>query len=378
MLIGRSICGIGSCILIIGFAHVTRYSEYDSRENRVLHLRFVIALGTIIGPLIGSLISIKSLNLWNFMNTNNSGSFLVFCLSVAYLMAMMIFMLMKYLRDKKEKSGMITHSQWGRTDSESYDAFTTQQKTFEINSTLDWHSHKLYSKQAFLIWFLYTTAVFSFWSFEAAIIPIGEQNSNMSNQQIYGFFIFIGICYILSFAINKYLLIRWLDIIPEKRVLIALLLMVIGSLFLTSFGFHSNVNAKNIAVWQIIVATPFLTSGFCISTVQLAVLYVKLVGHSVDELGLRMSWFFALASFGLLSGPVVGFILIDTFGSVDIVAHVSALLLIFAIVLGVVSIKMHDEQKHVHSSLDGMQSIDIVEKTKYQNSIRASLLNDRL
>ena len=47
MLIGRGVCGVGSCILVIGYAHVTRYSKLASRESRILYFRFVIAVGTM-------------------------------------------------------------------------------------------------------------------------------------------------------------------------------------------------------------------------------------------------------------------------------------------------------------------------------------------
>ena len=47
MLVGRGICGVGSCILVLGYAHVTRYTKLASRESRILYFRFVIALGTM-------------------------------------------------------------------------------------------------------------------------------------------------------------------------------------------------------------------------------------------------------------------------------------------------------------------------------------------
>ena len=47
MMVGRTLCGVGSCILVIGYAHVTRYSRLASRESRILYFRFVIALGTM-------------------------------------------------------------------------------------------------------------------------------------------------------------------------------------------------------------------------------------------------------------------------------------------------------------------------------------------
>ena len=101
--------------------------------------------------------------------------------------------------------------------------------------------------------------------------------------------------------------------------------MVIGAIFLTDLGLNSdsknNDDEDTPPVWQVVMATPFLTLGFVIATLQLPAMYCKLVGASMGDLGIRMSWFFALASIGMLAGPVYGFIVIDTIGTINFVAH---------------------------------------------------------
>merc|ERR1712083_944750 len=119
--------------------------------------------------------------------------------------------------------------------------------------------------------------------------------------------------------------------------------MGFGSIFLTSFGVNDS-DGKNIYTWQIVVATPFLTSGFCISTITIPALYVQLVGAEVAGLGLRMSWFFSLASFGILAGPVYGFIMWKQFGSVNFISHTSALILLVALMVGFVMIKVRNDR----------------------------------
>ena len=190
-----------------------------------------------------------------------------------------------------------------------------------------WAPHRFCSVQAFILWFLYCTAVFTFWSFEAAILPIGGSTGNSgkwwNTQTLYSMFVFIGVVYLLSFMANRYIA-DWFRIRKGKRVIASLLLMVIGAMFLTDLGLNSESGKEDEDIpptWQVVLATPFLTLGFCIATLQLPAMYCKLVGASMGDLGIRMSWFFALASIGMLAGPVYGFIVIDTFGTINFVAH---------------------------------------------------------
>ncbi|ETO32498.1 hypothetical protein RFI_04614 [Reticulomyxa filosa] len=186
----------------------------------------------------------------------------------------------------------------------------------ESEHSFRWASDRFCSKQALLLWFWYTTIVFSFWSFEAAILPIGgSKGSDWSKRELYGIFTFIGVIYVLSFSFNKWLMNK-LHITKEKRIIGSLLLMTVGCLWLTPF-----TNSIDISPWQVIIASPFLTSGFCVATIQISSMYCKLVGHTVGDLGVRMSWFFAFASFGFLSGPVYGYLLIRHFGTVNFVSH---------------------------------------------------------
>ncbi len=50
----------------------------------------------------------------------------------------------------------------------------------------------------------------------------------------------------------------------------------------------------------------------------------------MGDLGLRMTWFFALAAFGRLFGPVYGYLMIRQFDTVNFLSHTSALLIIIA------------------------------------------------
>ena len=162
-------------------------------------------------------------------------------------------------------------------------------------------------------------------------------------------------------------------------MIISLILMIMGSIFLTSFGVNGS-DGKNIYTWQIVVATPFLTSGFCISTITIPALYVTLVGAGVAGLGLRMSWFFSLASFGVLAGPVYGFIVFKEFDSINFISHTSALALCVALLIGFVMIKTSPkEPKRVTSSQD-FDDVDMkaLSGKKNQNNLNQGLLSDRL
>eukprot|EP00484_Ammonia_sp_Unknown_P020486 CAMPEP_0197043822 /NCGR_PEP_ID=MMETSP1384-20130603/20008_1 /TAXON_ID=29189 /ORGANISM="Ammonia sp." /LENGTH=665 /DNA_ID=CAMNT_0042475187 /DNA_START=13 /DNA_END=2010 /DNA_ORIENTATION=+ len=379
MLIGRGVCGVGSCILVIGYAHVTRYSKLASRESRILYLRFVICLGTIIGPLIGTIVGGGTAH-WRFLNidSNNSGSFVVACIGGLYLISMIIFCIVRMRRREQRDED---RALWGRSESESQ---VIDEQYSDLHDDLNnyvWRPHRFCSREACMLWFLYTSAVFTFWSFTGAIIPVGAATSstNLSTTAVYGVFVYVGITYLAAFGLNKFVF-SYLKITKEKRVIVSLILMVIGSILMTSFGLNDG-SGKNIYTWQIVVATPFLASGFCISTICIPALYVSLVGAGIAGLGVRMSWFFSLASFGVLAGPIYGYWVWRQFGSVNFISHTSALVLLVALLVGFVMIKQKDArvQKLVTSSQDfDIDTKEFKNDNKKSNNLNQGLLTDRL
>jgi len=372
MLIGRLICGICGSILIIGYAHVVKYGKFEGRENRILFFKFIVSLGTIFGPLIGVIVSNFNFSIGIIsISSNNSGSFIVICLSIIYITILTIYAIVRCNQIKKKKeretaSEVGISALWGRKVSESLDSNLYDSKYVFI-------PHRFCSINAFIIWLLYGISVFSFWSFEGAIIPIGQVvGFNLQTRQLYAIFLFIGICYILSFGINKYILIFIIKS-REKKVIISFLLMITGCLIISSLGI--NDDAKNTQTWQIVIATPFLTSGFCIATQILPSLFVSLIGAKIVGLGIRTSWFFALAQFGVLFGPLYGYIIIKTYKSVNFVAHTSAFMLIIGCFIAVLAFKTtskiydYDRPKRVTSSQDFNDEMDPLKK---------GLLTDRL
>jgi len=209
-------------------------------------------------------------------------------------------------------------------------------------SSFRWSIDRFCSVDALILWLLYTIAVFSFWSFEGAIIPIGQTNNNWTVEMLYAIFLLIGIVYVLGFLLNQWLG-RLFKIHDEKRIICSLLFISIGSVLLTSLGINKNQN--HLPTWQVVVATIPLTIGFCIATIQIPVLYCVLVGSQVGDLGVRMSWFFAFASFGRLLGPVYGFLIIHNFHSVNFIGHTSTLLALIGSVIAFVSIKMTNNEQ---------------------------------
>merc|ERR1719474_2297713 len=244
MLIGRALCGVGSCILVIGYAHVTRYSRMASRESRILYFRFVIALGTIIGPLIGTVVGGGSMT-FRFLSIdrNNSGSFVVVVIGGFYLLAMGCYLIcsMRTAEKKVEDRAL-----WGRTESESREIDEQYTELHHDLKNYVWQPHRFCSREAMMLWFLYTTAVFAFWSFLGAIIPVGaSQGSNdLSNREVYAVFVYVGITYLAAFGLNKFVF-KCFKINMEKRVFVSLILMIFGSVFLTAFGVADD-NAINL------------------------------------------------------------------------------------------------------------------------------------
>jgi len=377
LMVGRALCGTGSCILVIGYAHVTRYSRLASRESRVLYFRFVIALGTIIGPLIGTIVGGGSVSLkFLSIEANNSGSFVVATISGLYLLSMLFYIL---LHHRKEEQKVEDRALWGRTESESRQIDEQYGQLDHDIKNYVWRPHRFCSAEALMLWFLNTTAVFAFWSFIGAIIPVGaSQGANdMTQREIYAVFVYVGICYLASFGLNKFAF-KFFNIQMEKRVFVALILMTFGSVFLTAFGVNDD-NGKNIYSWQFIVATPFLSAGYCICTINIPALYVQLMGADKGGLGLRMSWFFSLSSFGLMAGPIYGFLVWKQFGSVNFISHTSSLILLVALLVGfvMISTSQSSQDPTVRTSQE-FQMEQYKGSTKNEDELKQGLLMDRL
>eukprot|EP00485_Elphidium_margaritaceum_P006974 CAMPEP_0202705476 /NCGR_PEP_ID=MMETSP1385-20130828/18013_1 /ASSEMBLY_ACC=CAM_ASM_000861 /TAXON_ID=933848 /ORGANISM="Elphidium margaritaceum" /LENGTH=627 /DNA_ID=CAMNT_0049363707 /DNA_START=27 /DNA_END=1910 /DNA_ORIENTATION=- len=380
MLMGRGICGVGSCILVIGYAHVTRYSKLASRESRILYFRFIVALGTIIGPLIGTIVGGGSVH-WRFLAIDycNSGSFVVGCIALLFLLCLLLFCALECRKQavSQEQRRVL----WGRSEEESQRIDDEYSELHHNINNYVWRPHRFCSREAFMLWCLYTSAVFTFWSFTGAIIPIGGTlgSTKLSVTAVYGVFVYVGLLYLASFGLNK-IVFGYLRVRMEKRVIISLILMVIGSLILTSFGLN-DADAKNIYKWQILVAAPFLTSGFCISTITIPALYVTLVGAEVSGLGIRMSWFFSLASFGVLAGPIYGYLMWKRLESINFICHANALLLLCAILIGFVFIKIRpngsmEPTPQARSSQEF--NVEAIHAKDSTNNLRKSLLTERL
>jgi len=137
-------------------------------------------------------------------------------------------------------------------------------------------SHAIFlSRHAFLLWFLYMSCVSVFWSFSAAILPIGERNSNWSVRELYAIFAFIGTVYLIAFCINQYIY-AYVNVANEKLVLGSILWMTIGCMLSTSLGIHRNLNT--LPMIQAVFAALFLTFGFSIATLQIPAIYCNITG----------------------------------------------------------------------------------------------------
>merc|ERR1711994_364721 len=117
------------------------------------------------------------------------------------------------------------------------------------------------------------------------------------------------------------------------------------------------------------------------ATINILALYVQLMGANKGGLGLRMSWFFSLASFGLLAGPIYGFLVWKQFGSVNFISHTSSLILLVALLVGFVMINtsrrtgptVKTSQDFEHDKFNGHKK-----KHHDENELTQGLLTDRL
>ena len=154
-------------------------------------------IGTIVG---------RGQTHWDFLNIdeNNSGSFVVACIGIIYLLSLIIFCIVKARRQEKQEED---RALWGRSESESQVIDEQYSDLHQDINNYVWRPHRFCSCEAFMLWFLYTTAVFTFWSFTGAIIPVGASTGEkeLSTTAVYAVFVYVGITYLAAFGLNKFI-----------------------------------------------------------------------------------------------------------------------------------------------------------------------------
>merc|ERR1712032_348963 len=69
-------------------------------------------------------------------------------------------------------------------------------------------------------------------------------------------------------------------------------------------------------------ASFFICLGFGITTLQIPAMFVAITGQKMQNIGLRISWFFILSSLTRMCAPVFGFYMIDfQNGNISFLAH---------------------------------------------------------
>ena len=168
-----------------------------------IHSHCIHCIDHRIGPLIGTVVGGGSTS-FKFLSIdkNNSGSFVVAVIAGCYLLALCVYLVCSL---KKEEKTPGVCAFWGRPESESRQIDEQYTELHHDLKNYVWQPHRFCSREAFMLWFLYTTAVFAFWSFIGAIIPVGaSQGSNdLSTTEVYAVFVYVGITYLAAFGLNK-------------------------------------------------------------------------------------------------------------------------------------------------------------------------------
>eukprot|EP00455_Lapot_gusevi_P013874 TRINITY_DN16853_c0_g2_i1.p1 TRINITY_DN16853_c0_g2~~TRINITY_DN16853_c0_g2_i1.p1 ORF type:complete len:623 (+),score=152.81 TRINITY_DN16853_c0_g2_i1:64-1932(+) len=356
LIVGRVLCGAGAAIVTIGYAHIARVSNEYKRLSRFTFFRWLEIAPAVVAPAIGAGLTHASFNAGAFdVNHNNSCSFFMVFVFAVYSLAIIVKILLlrrqikttindkmfRSIEEEVETEDMLRRRmQLAAASSDNYaeDGSSTPYASLGAapasggNGGTVFIQHRFASKDAFVLLLIFASMVISFWAFEASVIPVVVK-ADWDITSNYLLFLYIGVVISLSYGAFTYF---GLEQKGTRLLITALLTMCIGSVTLTQFDQN-----KSMPTWQICVASGFLASGFCIGSLQVPLMYSKLIGAKMEDLGVKMTWFFAVIALARFVGPFWGAVAYEIYG-INLIAHSSAILLILAVFVGFCSLPLSE------------------------------------
>lgn len=208
---------------------------------------------------------------------------------------------------------------------------------------VQYREHRFRSSEGAFLLSLFFMMTFCFWAFLAGVLPLSTIDVDLKKckwkeSELATIFFVVGGMFFLSYFINGWAQTYYSR---EKLVTCSLLLMVVGSVVLTDFTSKEEKGCLDTV--QVGIAAVFLTIGFGIGSVQLPVMFGRLLGTRKMDLGAEMGWFFAVVLLGRAAGPAYGIYITNGF-STNVVAHTTALLLLLAVFCTFGSIPTYDDE----------------------------------
>lgn len=143
------------------------------------------------------------------------------------------------------------------------------------------------------------------WQFATAVFPFVHHEYDWSLKRSYALFLFMGAGSVVGFGIFTALRGRRGDL---RVVSTSLVLCVIAHLFLYRYtGVQST--------WQPYAAGCSLAAAFCLISTLIPAVIAHMVGVKVENLSVRMGWFFMTSCVANALGPVSGAAFVGRVGS---------------------------------------------------------------
>ena len=113
LFVGRAMCGVAGSVLIVGYSQITLCCNLLRREWVIMRFRFISALGMLIGPFVGLLMSTQSFTIlggWHIGDTNG-GSFVMSCAAMLFMVLFTVYLLYNYfIKSKQRRKQRESHS----------------------------------------------------------------------------------------------------------------------------------------------------------------------------------------------------------------------------------------------------------------------------
>eukprot|EP01006_Ploeotia_vitrea_P045736 TRINITY_DN66966_c2_g1_i1.p1 TRINITY_DN66966_c2_g1~~TRINITY_DN66966_c2_g1_i1.p1 ORF type:complete len:616 (+),score=247.39 TRINITY_DN66966_c2_g1_i1:52-1848(+) len=282
MLIGRILAGLGSSCVIMAYSHITKATRPgEQRDSKITLFGWAVTSAQVIAPAVGILgVDMKGDTVLGVAMSRYTFPALVMASLFGMFMLVQLLHLVLTRRDEADP-----YTRYYNIESDDVD-----------QGQLSFGSNRLMHRDSFTLLFIFFAIVFVYWTFVSAVFPFTRDEFEFSAGESYMMFLLFGAVVMLAFGVFK---LFHAEMDDTKLVSVSLVLVALGSILCFPFG-------STTAVWQIFVAGALINTGFCFASVLIPAMFGQMAGVQVENLGLRMSWFFATVSLARCFGPLLG------------------------------------------------------------------------
>jgi len=305
MVFGRILCGVGGAVMNVSYAHFTK-----QKRGTATFLRFCTIFGFIIGPALGLLLSQATINIGKKVISRAAiGPFIIIiCLLciLSFLITRSCFHVVAAanIQSPENDSRYLNNGILGFSNSV---AVSTDQTGYITDQSLP-------------LIIIYVLLQITFWSFEAAFLPLSDVDTLYSNGLELYIFSFMTVMVIISYWIYRTALEQ---VSCDLCIFACMLTMAIGCFTLTKFD-------EAMHDWQLFSSCAFLVLGFTIGTLHITSTLMQTSEIESESTGRNSAIIFSVTSLGRVGGNYFGIIILQSFQTINFLSHLSGFILLFS------------------------------------------------